>query len=139
VSGPVDVFLSYALDDEPHARALEQHLVQLKRDQHIRAWHQRLVAPGTAIRPEIDARLRSARIIVLLASPSYLASDYLYEQEMMPALSRARDGDAVVIPVLIRAHDWEHAPYGQLAVLPSGKTPVDGWTRKDDAWTEVIA
>ena len=50
---------------------------------------------------QINDRLNSAAIILLLVSPDFLASDYC-DLEATRALERHRSGDARVIPVILR-------------------------------------
>ena len=53
---------------------------------------------------EIADHIDSAQIILLLMSPSFIASDQLYENEMMRAINRQESGDAVrVIPIAVRS------------------------------------
>lgn len=51
---------------------------------------------------------------LLLLSPDFSASDYCYEIEMKRAMERHAAGEAVVSPVILRACDWHHAPFGKL-------------------------
>jgi formylglycine-generating enzyme required for sulfatase activity len=137
VAGPIDVFISYAHADDGLRQQLEEHLALLKRDGTIRAWHPGLVGAGSDTYKETDERLRSARVVLLLVSASYLASDHLYEKQMMPALQRVRDGTAQVIPVLLRAVDATKAPFSGLTALPRSRVPVLSWPKVDEAWADV--
>jgi hypothetical protein len=137
VPSSIDIFISYAADDAEHARKLEEHLALLKRDGDIRAWHQGLVGAGGDPRRETEEWLQAARIVVLLVSSTYLASDYLYSHELLPAIQRGNSGAALIIPVVVGAHDTGKAPYAHLPLLPRNQVPVAAWQRRDDAWAEV--
>jgi hypothetical protein len=132
----IDVFLSYAPDDEDLRVELEQHLSGMIRSDAIRLWHAGKIVPGEDAKRWTSERLAAARLILLLASASYLASDHLY-MEMERALDRARRGEACVIPILLRSFDIEQAPFAQLASLPRNGTPATNWPTRDDAWADI--
>ena len=58
-------------------------------------------------RVEIDKRLNSAHIILLLVSADFLASDYCWGVELKRAMERHDAGQARVVPVILRPADWE--------------------------------
>src|SRR5579871_3237885 len=99
---PVEIFCSYAHEDETWLRKLETHLSPLKRQGSISLWHDRLIAPGTDWASPIDAHLETASVILLLVSADFFASDYCYGVEMQRALEREAAGEARVIPLLVR-------------------------------------
>ena len=59
---------------------------------------------------EIDKHLNTARVILLLISSDFIASDYCYDVEMERALQRHEVEEARVIPVILRPVDWTEAP-----------------------------
>lgn len=131
------LFISYSSADEELRKELETHLALLKRDGAIETWTFRSIDAGTDWKSEIDSRLESAGIIVLLVSANFVASDYCWNIEMRRALHRHRDGVARVIPVIIRECDWSSAPFAGIQVLPPSAKPVTSWRPKDKAWTAV--
>jgi tetratricopeptide (TPR) repeat protein/DNA polymerase III delta prime subunit len=138
-ASPVIVFCSYAHEDERLRRKLEKHLSLLQRRGIITTWHDRKIVPGTDWSHEIDDHLNKASLVLLLISPDFLASDYCYQIEMDRALERDRLGEARVIPVLLRATDWEYAPFGHLQALPTNAKPITSWSNQDEAFTEIAA
>ena len=74
----VEVFYSYAHKDEKLRNALVEHLSTLRRQGYISEWHDRQIVAGTDWAQEIDTHLHSASLILLLISPSFIASDYGY-------------------------------------------------------------
>ena len=72
----LEVFYSYAHTDERWRKRLEIHLSNLQHQGFIIAWHDRNISAGTTWASEIDAHLNTARIILLLISPDFIASDY---------------------------------------------------------------
>src|SRR5947209_19941830 len=103
---PVEVFCSYAHEDEVWLRKLETHLSPLKRQGLISLWHDRLISPGTNWAKEIDTHLETASLILLLVSADFFASDYCYGIEMKRALERQEADEARVIPISVRPVGW---------------------------------
>lgn len=102
---PVEIFCSYAHEDEAWLRKLEKHLSLLKRQGLISLWHDRLISPGIDWATTIDTHLETASVILLFVSADFFASDYCYGIEMQRALERQKAREAQVIPVLVRPVD----------------------------------
>jgi hypothetical protein len=136
---PVEIFCSYAHEDEAWLRKLETHLSLLKRQCLISTWHDRLITPGTNWASTIDWHLETASVILLLVSADFFASDYCYGIEMKRALERQEAGEALVIPILVRPSDWQGAPFAHLQVLPTDAKPLTSWQDEDTALTDVAA
>jgi internalin A len=134
---PIRVFISYAHKDERFRLGLEPHLKLLQRQRLIATWHDRLIKPGTEWADVIDANLEHAKIILLLVSADFIASDYCWEIEMKRALERHEKGESRVIPVIIRDCKWDTAPFAKLQALPEKGKAVDLWKKKDQAWRSV--
>src|SRR5437899_12069056 len=113
------------------------HLALLRRQQFISTWHRREIGLGLEKYKEVDSHIDAAQIILLLISPRFMASNYCYEQEMMHALQRQASGDVRIIPILLRATDWKEAPFSNLQGLPRNNKPVDSWSDRDQAWSEI--
>lgn len=134
---PVDLFYSYAHEDEKLRDELDGHLALLRRKGVIRPWHDRGIVPGQQWDAAIDAQLGSADLILLLVSMDFLKSDYIWGKELATAIARAERGDASVVPVLLRAVDIEDAPFAKFQGLPTDLRPVTSWPNRDEAWTDV--
>ena len=93
--------------------------------------------PGDKWASDIDDNFQSADFILLLVSADFLASDYCYGIEMQTALAREAKGETRLVPVILRACDWQDAPFGELQGLPKNMKPVTSWPNQDEAWTDV--
>jgi hypothetical protein len=131
------VFFSYSHADEVLRDQLEKQLAVMRRQGVITAWHDRRIGAGEDFGAVIDHHLETDDIILLLVSPDFLASDYCYEREMGRALERHHSGAAIVIPVILRACEWKHSPFGKLLATPPDGKPVTLWTDRDDAFFHV--
>ncbi|MBC8333154.1 MAG: TIR domain-containing protein [Anaerolineae bacterium] len=137
-SQPVEIFISYAHEDELLWEKLKSHLASLRRRKLIDAWYDRQIVPGQEWAAEIDENINSAQIIILLISADFMESDYCYEVEMQRAITRHEAGDAVVIPVILRPTDWGGAPFSRLQALPKNAKPVTEWENLDRAFLNVV-
>jgi hypothetical protein len=132
------VFISYSHKDEELRYELDMHLSNLKSQNLVRSWHDQKVTAGTDWLKQIDVHLESARVILLLVSPDFMASHYCYGIEMKRALERHAAGTARVIPVLLRPVDWDGAPFAKLQALPKNARFVTLWRNRDAAFLDVV-
>jgi TIR domain len=134
---PLEIFYSYAHEDEELRDTLEKHLSLLKRQGIISGWHDREITAGSEWANQISEHLESAQIILLLISPDFLASDYCHDVEMTRAMERHHTQEARVIPIILRPVDWEGAPFSKLQCLPRNAEPVTLWKNEDAAFRDI--
>jgi hypothetical protein len=136
----IEVFICYSSEDEQMLQELMKQLKVLQQQGVITIWHQRSIKAGTEWKREIDLHLNQAELILLLISPDFMNSDYCYSVEMMRAMQRHRQGDACVIPIILRPVHWQGAPFAELQVLPKGAIPIanEKWHHPDDAYYNVV-
>ncbi len=134
----VSVFVCYSHADEGHRIELLKHFSGLLRQGVIKAWHDRLIPAGDDIDAQIEERLDSAEVVLLLVSPDFLASDYCYEVEMTRAMQRDSAGTARVIPVIVRYCAWKQMPFGRLNAVPRDGRPITSFDDRDEGYLEVV-
>ena len=134
----LELFYSYAPEDEQWQKRLEVHLEPLQRQGLIRGWHKRDIHAGTEWKREIDAHLNAAHIILLLVSPDFIASEYCYSFEIIRAIERHELGEAYIIPVLLRPTDWKGTLFEHIQVLPANALPLSKWQDHDEALLDVV-
>jgi hypothetical protein len=131
------VFISYTHRDEKLKDELDKHLASLKRSKAIKTWNDRKLEAGGSFDSEISRQLETSDIVLLLISPDFLTSDYCYCREMQTAIRRHNNGNAKLIPIILRPTDWHDTPVGHLLALPKDGKPVINWRRRDDALLDV--
>jgi TIR domain len=134
---PIPLFYSYSHKDEALRDKLEESLALLKREGIISGWHDRRIVAGDEWEDAIDESLEEAQVILLLISPSFIASNYAWEKETKRAMERHERGEARVIPIILRPCDWQRAPFGKLQALPKGGKPIIKWRPRDDGFKDV--
>jgi len=135
---PVELFISYSHRDEELCDKLKAHLANLRRRKVIDDWHDRKIVPGEEWAKKIDDHINSARVILLLISADFMASDYCSDIEVKRAMERHEAGEAVVIPVILRPTHWEGAPFSKLQALPKNATSVTEWKNEDSAFLNIV-
>jgi hypothetical protein len=125
----VKLFVSYAREDEELMRRVTSQLAGLIRDGRIEIWTDGCILPGAKWRREILDHLLAADVVLLLISEDFLNSAFCMDVEFEEAIERQEDGQAVVVPVILRHCLWRSKSFGVLEnqALPKGGKPV-----KDD-------
>jgi hypothetical protein len=134
---PLEIFFSYAHEDEELMDVVRRQLVVHERTGRIVKWHDRKIPAGEEWRRQIDQRIEQAHVILLFMSPHFIESHYCYEIEGEIALRRHQDGSARVIPVVLRPCEWTITPFGDLQALPRDGLPVTQWPDRDQAALDV--
>ena len=134
---PVKIFFSYARADREICDRLIDHLSPLEATGDAALWRDHTVAYGENFEVSIRQKLNAADIILLLISSSYLGSDFCYNTEVPIALERSETDNATVIPIILRAVDWEGLPFSHLSVLPPNGQPIEAWGMEAEALTAV--
>lgn len=131
---PVNVYISYALEDEEMRKELQKHLDAMKCPGLKIIWNDGEVGPGLEKKQIIEKRLQKAEIILLLVSVDYLTSFNASNAkiEMRRAVQRHQQGKARVIPIILRSCAWKDALFSRLEPLPSSGKPINQATDKDD-------
>jgi uncharacterized YceG family protein len=134
----VEVFISYAYEDEALLNKLAKHLKSLKHQGYINDWYERRIAAVEEWKSDIDSHIESADIILLLISADFLTSDYCYDVEIKRSLERHNLGEVRVIPIILRSVDWHCSPFGKLSALPTDGKAITSWQNEDEAFTDVV-
>jgi len=137
-SESIEVFFSYSHLDGDLRNDLEKHLSILQRQGVIKGWYDRQIRASREWQGEIDSHLQSAQIILFLVSANLLASDYVYDVELKKAMERHKNGEALVIPIILSPCDWQESSLGKLQALPRYAQPITTWQNRDEAFLDVV-
>src|SRR5216110_1148962 len=133
----LEVLLCYAKRDEADMRALEAHLSALHKQGFFRVWHRGEIRAGVEWTQEFNAHLHTAHIIILLISQHFLASDQPHSTEIEQAMQRQEQGQAQIIPVIIRPVYYQRFWFAKLQCLPTDNRTVRIWRNRDAAFFNV--
>ena len=121
--------ISYSHDDFEVFGDFRTHLAAVERAFDVRFWSDQRISAGyhwdPAIRREIDA----AEVFVLMVSPGFIGSHYIYYEEIPAIQERKRSAGALVIPVVLKRCFWSMV-CGGLQAVPTDHgrlKPITDW------------
>lgn len=94
----MNLFISYAHEDEVFRVEIEKFLVMLSRQKLINIWSDRKIGPGSDWDHEINDNLRKSKVILLLVSQDFLNSDYCYDIEIKMDVATEFENGEVMLP-----------------------------------------
>jgi hypothetical protein len=87
---------------------------------------------------DIKSNLHSADLILPLLSADAINTDYFYEKKVADALSRHKQGEARVAPLILRPCVWKTTPLKDSQALPKDGKPVKSWADREAAWSVAV-
>lgn len=134
------LFLSYSHNDGELKKEFDKQLIALKRSYNISIWQDKNIEGGSEWDESIREELANADIILLLISPDFIASDYIWEVELKYAIEKHNRGEARVIPVFLRKTFTKNQPFEKLQGYISKDKPIASFpaAEREDAFYEVI-
>jgi len=111
-------FISYAHDDYAAFLEMRKQLRAIERAFKFDFWADKRIDPGNYWSTKIADAIKAANIHVLLFSPAFIGSDYIFQHELPAINKKCANGD-VVLPVVIDRCAWSFF----VGVLQA--TPVD--------------
>jgi hypothetical protein len=124
------VFISYSHRDRDW---LERLLVFFKpyARQNLKIWADPYIKVGDKWRRDISAALSHTSVAVLVVTPDFLASDFIYDEELPPLLRGADVGSITLFPIPVSAADHEASPLAQYQFAHPPDDPLDRMRRPD--------
>ena len=123
--------------DQELRQKLEKHLRLLERQNVIATCHKRMIHAGKEWESEIDRRLNTADVILILISSDLIYSDYHWEVLVKQAMERHKTRQARVIPILLSTFDNWKSEFGNLKALPEGEKPITKWRNYAHAFESI--
>lgn len=136
---PLSAFICHSHKDKTSLEELRRHLALSEYQHQLQIWSSQDIEPGARWQQEIETRLATATVAVLLVSSEFLASPFIRQQELPILLQRAAEGKLRVLPVLLRESLFEDSPLA--TYRPLNSRPLAGLpkARREVAWTRVAA
>jgi len=134
----INLFLAYAPEDAEYREQIGNHLTVLKDRGFLNEYCISEVLAGCDSDLSILKMMNEAKIILLLISSDFLASDECRKLEDL-AFSMKMRNDAIVIPVLLRPCMYDES-YNDLQILPDNKKAISdrkAWHDVDEALANV--
>ena len=118
------VFISYSHADGRWLKQLRIHLEPYIRNEEITVWDDTMIKPGETWKDSIRQALASAKVAVLLVSPTFLASKFIAEQELPPLLEAAKSEGVSILWVPVRPSSYKHTPIADYQAVHSPEKPL---------------
>jgi hypothetical protein len=137
---PKKVFLSYSHDQLAAANRLKTALAVQIRTKKLAFWYDQNIQPGARWQQEIEDKIREADMIILLLSPEFWASDFIWDKEL-PLVEERYNQGARVLCVMLTDNDFAETPWSALQAVPQldGRlTPIGRWPDVPLAWQTVV-
>ncbi len=99
------VFVSYSREDAAWLSKVKQHLAVLERSDLLELWADSRFAAGANWEDEIETALSNAKVAVLLISPAFLASEFIWKREMSRIEAHTAQG-MTTLPLIIKPCAW---------------------------------
>ncbi|NEQ52634.1 MAG: TIR domain-containing protein, partial [Leptolyngbya sp. SIO3F4] len=133
------IFISYSHRDSEWLEKLQIFLKPLERSGSIVKWDDTQIQAGDEWLKEIERALASAKVAVLLVSQSFLASDFIAENELPPLLDASENKELTIIWVPISYSTYEESAIKKYQAVHDPKQPLKSLdaAAQDQALVEI--
>ena len=122
---PLKTFIIYAHEDRSTVNAIRGQLRIFEKREVLQIWDDGEILAGQDWDKSIKLKLERAQLILLFISVDFLNSEYIEKTELQAALQRHRDGEAILIPIIVRPCFWqEYFELGKFQALPPKGKPI---------------
>jgi len=142
MSQPLKTFICYAHEDHEVVEGLKKQLAIFEKKGLLQIWSDGKILAGEHWDKSIKVQLEQAEIILLFISVDFINSDYVEKTELQAALLRHRNGEATLIPIIVRHCHWEeYFDIGQFQALPAKARPILSvhFPHRDEAFFEIAS
>jgi TIR domain len=123
------VFISYSHADRRWLEQLKIHLQPYMRHAKVVTWDDTMIRAGTVWRESIRQALASAKVAVLLVSPTFLASKFIAEEELPPLLEAAKSEGVAILWVPVRPSSFQVTPIAAYQAAHTPEKPLASLSR----------
>ena len=133
------VFISYSHKDKRYMQELRTHLAHFALAGSINFWDDTMIVPGSNWREEIEKALQSAKVVVLLISADYLASDFIANTELSLILAAVKKEGVTILPVILRPCAFTDSKLAQFQTVNPPTNPLSSMTpaKREEMWLKI--
>lgn len=135
----INIFISYSNLDIGYVNELKKRTIALERKNIINIWHDQQLVTGDKFDEKIKLKLLQSDFIIFLVSDDFISSWYCYEIEFQQALSRLKNSEVKIFPIIIRPCCWEDTDLRLYTSATWRGKAVSEYENTDKAWLEVIS
>jgi hypothetical protein len=134
----INVLLVYEHKDEIFRRKLLNHLNALWGEGLITSMQDLMVAPGFESYADIERKLSTSNLVLLLISSTFLRSDFAFGDQIKRAIEGHNVGSVIVLPILVHPVSLGESLYSDLLTLPSNYKAISEWANDDQAYADIM-
>ncbi|NEZ60803.1 COR domain-containing protein [Adonisia turfae] len=133
------IFVSYSHLDQAWLGQFQTLIKPLIRSRMITVWDDTHIQAGSDWRQDINCALASAKVAVLLVSPSFLASDFIADNELPPLLDAAEHHGLTIIWIPISHSLYSETKIEKYQAAHSPNYPLDSLNsaEQNQAWVSI--
>jgi hypothetical protein len=127
------VFISYSRTDKVWLDRLLMTLGPLSQAKPNTIWWDGRIEAGQKWEEEIGRTIGTARVAVFLASPAFLASEFIMKDELPRLLDAASRDGLRVLWSLVRHCWWKNSPLAAYQSVPAYQEGMKPWNARSEA------
>lgn len=137
---PGAVFISYSHADSTYLARLRLYLAPFVRSGAITLWDDTQIKPGDDWKHSIEQALSSARVALLLVSVSFLASEFVMNEELPKFLAAAEVRGTRNLPIILTPCLFKHTTLSRFQAINDPVKPLSGMTQheQDLVWERIV-
>jgi len=139
MSAPARVFVSYSHADLKWLEELKLVLAPLIREERIALWDDKRISAGAEWKREIEDQLRTASVAILLVSARFLASDFIYREELPVIYERAEKNALRLLWIAVGRSLVSETPLWKFQAINDPNHPIDTLDRAQrmETWVRI--
>ena len=134
---PVKVFIAHAQADHDLWREVQEHLGTLVHGSGLISSFGR-PSDDEEMNEIVARNIDVAEVVLVLVSPSFLASHACMALDVPRIIARSAAGRAHVVPILARECGLSGTPFADVQMRPVDGGPIVSRADRDAAWREVV-
>jgi hypothetical protein len=122
------VFISYCNEDWQWFDRLRKHLAVLERENLIDVWSDRRIGVGDQWLDKIEKALTNAKIAILILTPGFMASKFIWDEEM-PRIEAHQKNGMLILPIRAEPCAWTlEQVLAPIEARPKGDLPLSAYS-----------
>ncbi len=135
----IKAFVSYNHKDERFLKEFKTNISPILRVSQLDLWDDTRIKPGEDWNLQIEEALNNSDIAILLVSENFIASDFIYKEELQPILKKAKEKGLTIFWIYISPCLFETVGIDQFQAAHNISKPLSSLKKPDrqKTWVEI--